>query len=131
MDLPLQMGPSREISKKFWQVTDTDQLYCVRIEPHVKLELHEDVDNVFEMTEILAEYVINKKGLYPNVDLYSAGLLHAIGLPIPLYTPLFAAARSVGWVAHSIEQLKNNKLLRPRLKYTGDYNREFKEIEER
>lgn len=121
----------REISKKFWGYTDSSELYCIKIEPHVSLGIQKDVDNIFEMTEILVKYVQEEKGLKPNVDLYSAGLLYAMGLPMQLYTPLFAAARSVGWVSHSIEQLKNNKLLRPRLRYIGEYNRKFVELNKR
>jgi len=72
------------------------------------------------MTEMLTDYIIKTKKIYPNVDLYSAGLLHILGIPTPLFTPLFAASRSAGWVAHALEQLKDNKLIRPRLRYVGE-----------
>ncbi len=83
------------------------------------------------MTEILNEYVIKTKNIYPNVDLYSAGLLHILGIPTASFTPLFAASRSAGWVAHAIEQLKNNKLIRPRLLYIGELDKKYTKIEER
>ena len=92
---------------------------------------HLYVDSIFEMTEILKDFMIENKSIYPNVDLYSAGLLHSLGIPIPLFTPLFAASRSVGWVAHSIEQLADNKLIRPRLKYIGDLGKDYIEITKR
>ncbi len=92
---------------------------------------HTKDDYVYEMIEILKDYMIEKKGIYPNVDLYSAGLLHSLGIPIPLFTPLFAASRSAGWVAHAIEQLSNNKLIRPRLKYVGELGKKYIDISER
>ncbi len=85
------------------------------------------------MTDMIANYIIKeKKGkIYPNVDLYSAGLLHVMGIPTPLFTPLFAAARSVGWVAQAIEQLADNKLIRPRLRYVGELKKKYLKIGER
>ncbi|MBD3350979.1 MAG: citrate synthase [Candidatus Lokiarchaeota archaeon] len=91
----------------------------------------EDVDSIFQMTEKLVDYVVKKKGIYPNVDLFSAPLLHGLGVPTPLYTPLFASSRCVGWVAHSIEQLKNNKLIRPRLRFQGELNKKYVPLDER
>ncbi|MFW9989057.1 MAG: citrate/2-methylcitrate synthase [Candidatus Odinarchaeota archaeon] len=92
---------------------------------------HDHDDFIFEMIEILTDFMIKAKGIYPNVDLYSAGLLHCLGIPMELYTPLFAASRSVGWVAHAIEQLKDNRLIRPRLKYVGNLNKLYIDISRR
>jgi citrate synthase len=92
---------------------------------------HPDHDNLFEIEEIIEEYMITNKKIYPNVDYYSAGLLHALNVPPPLYTPLFAASRSVGWIAHCLEQLKDNKLLRPRLRYIGELNKKYTDIAQR
>ena len=88
-------------------------------------------DNLHEMAEIIEDYMYKRKKLYPNVDFYSAPLLHALGVPSPLFTPLFAASRAVGWIAHAIEQLRDNKLIRPRLYYVGDVDREYIDIEKR
>ena len=92
---------------------------------------HNKVDYIYDMTEILKDYMIKKKGIYPNVDLYSAGVLHILGIPNAAFTPLFAASRCAGWVAHAIEQLNQNKLIRPRLKYIGELDKEYIEISER
>jgi len=92
---------------------------------------HFEHDNVYEMGEILANYMIEKKHIYPNVDFYSASLLHALKVPHPLYTPLFAASRAAGWVAHCIEQLKDNKIIRPRLRYTGEIGKQYVDINQR
>ena len=94
-------------------------------------DIHDEVDYIIEMTEILNDYVIKTKGIYPNVDLYSAGLLHTLGIPTASFTPLFAASRSAGWVAHAIEQLNDNKLIRPRLKYIGKLDKNYSNIGDR
>ncbi len=94
-------------------------------------DIHEEIDFIFEMTEILSDFIIKTKNIYPNVDLYSASLLHNLGIPTASFTPLFAAARSVGWVAHAIEQLADNKLIRPKLQYIGKSNRHYINIDER
>lgn len=92
---------------------------------------HDNVDYIFEMTEILKDYMIEHKNIYPNVDLYSAGTLHTLGIPSAAFTPLFAASRSAGWIAHAIEQLKENKLIRPRLKYIGQLNKDYIDLAKR
>ncbi|MHA2007250.1 MAG: citrate/2-methylcitrate synthase [Promethearchaeota archaeon] len=117
----------RDISKKLWSDPD-----IVEKIPDPEHEAHKgEIDNVFEMTEILTDYMIKTKNIYPNVDLYSAGALHALGIPITLYTPLFAASRSAGWVAHAIEQLADNKLIRPRLRYIGELDKKYSPLSER
>jgi citrate synthase len=57
--------------------------------------------------------------VFPNVDFYTAPLYHAMGLPLELFTPIFAISRTVGWTAHILEQWGNNRLIRPRAHYTG------------
>ena len=99
--------------------------------PHNGHDIHDEVDYIIEMTEILNDYMIKTKKIYPNVDLYSAGLLHTLGIPTASFTPLFAASRSAGWVAHALEQLKDNKLIRPRLRYIGKLDKNYVKIEER
>ena len=119
----------RDLSKEFWEREERGEIDKIPDQAHE--DHREDIDNLFEMTEILTDYIIKTKGIYPNVDLYSAGLLHVLGIPTALFTPLFAASRSVGWVAHALEQLKDNKLIRPRLRYIGEVDRKYVNIEER
>ncbi len=117
----------QRISRKLW--SDIESVEKIPNLDHMK---HRDkVDNIFEMTEMLTEFMIKEKGIYPNVDLYSAGALHALGIPTKAFTPLFAASRSAGWIAHAIEQLSDNKLIRPRLRYIGELNKQYMNIEER
>ena len=119
----------RELSLDFFRKAQNGEL--IDKIPNNGHNIHDEVDYIIEMTEILNEYVMKTKNLYPNVDLYSAGLLHTLGIPTASFTPLFAASRSAGWVAHAIEQLKDNKLIRPRLYYIGKLDKNYLKIEER
>jgi citrate synthase len=65
------------------------------------------------------QFVKNSKGLNANVDFYSASTYYSLGIPIDLYTPIFAISRMSGWTAHILEQYENNRLIRPRAEYTG------------
>ncbi|MEN6337481.1 MAG: citrate/2-methylcitrate synthase, partial [Phycisphaerales bacterium] len=71
------------------------------------------------------------KPLYPNVDFYSGAVYTLLGIPRYLFTPIFAAARSPGWLAHILEQRKDNKLYRPKALYVGPEPRRYVPIEER
>ncbi|MGE0813079.1 MAG: citrate synthase [Vicinamibacterales bacterium] len=73
----------------------------------------------FEMSERIEALVKAEKKLNPNVDFYSASLYYTMGIPLDLYTPIFAVSRISGWSAHVLEQLANNRLIRPRAEYTG------------
>ena len=69
--------------------------------------------------------MFEEKGLYPNVDLYSASVYRYLGIPTGLFTPLFAASRVVGWAAHVLEQHADNKIIRPSAEYVGAARRTF------
>ncbi len=69
--------------------------------------------------------------VYPNVDFYSATAYHMMGIPMELFTPVFAISRTVGWTAHVFEQWTNNRLIRPRANYTGPMDLHVVPIEER
>jgi citrate synthase len=126
------MGFGHRVYKTWDPRTKVLKQYCEKYFAHWAEE-HPDHshENLLEMQKIIEEYMITKKKLYPNVDFYSASLLHALGVPTQLYTPLFAASRSAGWVAHCLEQLRNNKLMRPRMRYLGEINTKYVPIEER
>ena len=72
-----------------------------------------------EMSERIETLMMAEKGLNPNVDLYSASTYHMLGIPIDLYTPIFAVSRMSGWTAHILEQYAHNRLMRPRADYVG------------
>jgi len=72
-----------------------------------------------EMSERIEAVVKAEKKLNPNVDFFSASTYYALGIPVSLYTPIFAVSRTSGWTAHVLEQFANNRLIRPRAEYTG------------
>jgi 2-methylcitrate synthase/citrate synthase II len=84
-----------------------------------------------QIADTIERVVREEKGLPPNLDWPSARLYKYLGLEVDLYTPLFVASRVAGWAAHVIEQTENNRLIRPRSKYTGPGPREYVPLEER
>ena len=85
----------------------------------------------FEILERLRELVFREKGLYPNVDFYSGSAYYLMGIPLELFTPIFAVSRISGWTAHILEQYANNRLIRPRAEYTGPRGVPYVPIDER
>ncbi len=80
---------------------------------------------LFEMSSKIEEIMareVGAKGIFPNVDFYSATTYHSIGLKLDLFTPMFAMSRVSGWAAHCLEQLDGNRLFRPAAEYTGPHN---------
>jgi citrate synthase len=71
------------------------------------------------MSERIAEIMLTEKHLNANVDFYSATVYYSLGIPTDLFTPIFAIARTAGWTAHILEQLSDNRLIRPQSNYTG------------
>ena len=89
---------------------------------------HEDMERTAEVIEAVVQ---QEKKLPPNLDWPSARLYHYLGLSVELYTPLFVISRVTGWSAHVIEQLDNNRLIRPRSHYTGPARRPLVPLAER
>ena len=86
----------------------------------------------FDISQRIEALVKSEKKLNPNVDFYSASMYYQMGIPIDLYTPIFAVSRVSGWTAHALEQYANNRLIRPRADYTGpDYPQRFIPLEQR
>jgi citrate synthase len=83
------------------------------------------------MSEKIQSIVHTQKGLYPNVDFYSASTYYTMGIDPEIYTLLFAVSRISGWSAHIIEQLSNNRLIRPRADYVGPRGLKYSKIEDR
>ena len=73
----------------------------------------------FAVAQRIEAVMRREKGLFPNLDFYSALLFHNCGIPTPLFTPLFVISRVAGWTAHYLEQRDNNRLIRPTAAYTG------------
>ena len=85
----------------------------------------------FEILERLRELMMREKKLYPNVDYYSGSAYYQMGVPLDLFTPIFAVSRISGWTAHILEQYANNRLIRPRAEYTGPRDVPYVPIDER
>lgn len=85
----------------------------------------------FEMSQKIERLMKEKKGLNPNVDFYSASTYYMMGIPLDLYTPIFAISRISGWTGHILEQYRNNKLIRPRAEYIGEMGLTYTPIDER
>lgn len=85
----------------------------------------------FEISQRLEEVMMREKGLYPNVDFYSASTYYMMGIPLDLFTPIFAVSRISGWTGHILEQYANNKLIRPRAEYVGPRSLKYAPIEAR
>jgi citrate synthase len=77
-------------------------------------------EKLYRLSKRMEETVKHVKGLNPNVDFYSASAYYSLGIPIDLFTPIFAVSRMSGWTAHVLEQYSNNRLIRPRAEYKGN-----------
>ncbi|MGA9465864.1 MAG: citrate synthase [Terracidiphilus sp.] len=86
----------------------------------------------YDMSRAIELYIKNEKKLNANVDFYSASTYATLGIDIDLYTPIFAVSRIAGWAAHVIEQLDDNRLIRPRADYIGpEYPCHWTRVEDR
>lgn len=93
-----------------------------------------EVSAWFEIAEALRTAVeerLGEKGIWPNTDLYSGIFYRTLEIPPEYYTTIFALARVAGWSAHVVEQLADNRILRPRVAYVGETGREYVPLEER
>ncbi|HXF94860.1 MAG TPA: citrate synthase [Gemmatimonadales bacterium] len=85
----------------------------------------------FAIQRIIEDVMKREKGLYCNVDFYSASLYYVMGIPLDLFTPIFAVSRVSGWCAHVLEQHADNRLIRPRAEYLGPMNRQWVPVHRR
>ncbi|PYJ81886.1 MAG: citrate synthase [Verrucomicrobia bacterium] len=84
-----------------------------------------------QMSDRIAEIMLKEKNLHANVDFYSATVYYSLGIPTDLFTPIFAIARAAGWTAHVLEQLSDNRLIRPQSQYAGPVGLKVKPIDQR
>src|SRR5262249_59373708 len=84
-----------------------------------------------ETAEIIERVMEQEKKLFPNLDWPAGRLYHAMGLEVPLYTPIFVMSRITGWCAHVMEQKSANRIIRPRGRYTGPAKRTVKPLAQR
>jgi citrate synthase len=89
------------------------------------------LDYTTAIEEYLTDEGLLDKGIAPNVDFYSGSVYDSLGIPVDMYTPIFAMSRAGGWIAHMVEYQAENRLIRPRARYTGPESAEFVPIDER
>lgn len=87
--------------------------------------------DIAQEMERVVEEKLGHKGIYPNVDFYSGLVYRKLGIPTDLFTPIFAIARVVGWLAHWKEQLEENRIYRPTQVYNGKHSISYTPIEKR
>jgi len=86
---------------------------------------------LFPISEAIEQVMRQDKKMFPNLDFYSASAYHFMGIPTPMFTPVFVMSRISGWAAHMMEQRANNRLIRPTADYTGPQDRNYIPIEKR
>lgn len=96
-------------------------------------KLADDAGNksLYPVSEAIEKLMWDEKHLFPNLDFYSASSYHFMGIPTPMFTPIFVMSRITGWAAHIFEQRSNNKLIRPNADYTGPDTRKFVPVDQR
>jgi citrate synthase len=118
------------IGHRVYKVLDPRAPHLQRMAVELSSELGEP--KWIAMSERIAALMKEKKGLYANVDFYSATVYYSLGIPTDLFTPLFAISRTAGWTAHILEQLSDNRLYRPLSQYVGEpVGRRFVPIDQR
>ncbi|MDG6959308.1 MAG: citrate synthase [Nitrososphaerota archaeon] len=88
-------------------------------------------DRIYRLCDAIEREMWEKKKIPPNLDYYAAPIFYLLGIEVPLYTPIFAASRVFGWMAHYNEQVEENKLIRPDSTYVGHAGRSYVPIEKR
>ena len=118
------------IGHRVYKVLDPRAPHLRRVGVELSRELGEP--KWIEMSERIAALMKEKRGLYANVDFYSATVYYSLGMPTDLFTPIFAISRTAGWTAHILEQLADNRLYRPLSEYAGEpVGRKFVAIDQR
>lgn len=105
------------IGHRIYKVLDPRAPHLKRMAQKLSAQIGEP--KWIQMSERIAERMLNAKHLHANVDFYSATVYYSLGIPTDLFTPIFAIARTSGWTAHVLEQLADNRLIRPQSVYTG------------
>jgi citrate synthase len=120
------------IGHRVYKTEDPRVRHLRRLSAVLSIEVCEPKWHIISLrVEEVALPALRAKRLFTNVDFYSATVLHCLGIPTDMFTPLFAMGRIIGWTAHIFEQYAHNRLIRPRAEYIGPENVRWVPIEER
>jgi len=114
------MGFGHRIYKKFDPRSEIAKKLFMKL-----VERYPKYDNLLKIMIKFEEVMKKERNIPANVDFWIGPLYYAMGIDIPLYTPIFAISRIVGWSAHYIEQIQDNKIIRPKAEYIGPINLKF------
>lgn len=117
------------IGHRVYKVLDPRAPHLKKMAQKLSAELGEP--KWIQMSDRIAEIMLKEKGLHANVDFYSATVYYSLGIPIDLFTPIFAISRTAGWTAHVLEQLSDNRLIRPQSEYVGPVGLKVKPLDDR
>ncbi|HLQ86553.1 MAG TPA: citrate synthase [Salinisphaeraceae bacterium] len=128
------MGFGHRVYKNFDPRATIIRGYCHQILEHYGMQNNRLFELALELERIaLEDDYFKERKLYPNVDFYSGIIYQALGIPVQMFTPMFAIARTVGWVAHWVEMMSDPemRIARPRQIYTGSPKRDYVPIDQR
>jgi citrate synthase len=128
------MGFGHRVYKSYDPRAKVMQRICedVLAEGHAQGDPLLELARELEQSILADDYFVERK-LYPNVDYYAGIVMRALGLPMPMFTPFFAVARTAGWLAQWKEMIEDpeQRISRPRQLYTGEHERTYVALEDR
>jgi len=128
------MGFGHRVYKNFDPRSKIIREQCHKVLKHLGKDNDPQLELALKLEDIaLSDDYFKERKLYPNVDFYSGIIYKALGIPVNMFTPMFAVARTVGWVAHWSEMVSepSMKIGRPRQVYIGSTSRNYQAIDAR
>ncbi len=125
------MGFGHRVYKAYDPRAKIIKAYLISLQPGASQELKTYTAIALKAEKMMVERLGASHGIWPNVDFFAGPVYTAAGIPVNLFTPIFAASRSAGWAAHMLEYWQNNRLFRPLEKYTGQVDLKYVPIKER
>ncbi len=125
------MGFGHRVYKAYDPRAKIIKEYLISLQPGASQELKTYTAIALKAEKMMVDRLGASHGIWPNVDFFAGPVYTAAGIPVNLFTPIFAASRSAGWAAHMLEYWQNNRLFRPLEKYTGQVDLKYVPIKER
>jgi citrate synthase len=125
------MGFGHRVYKAYDPRAKIIKEYLISLQSGASTELKNYTEIALRAEKMMVEKLGQSHGIWPNVDFFAGPVYIAAGIPIDIFTPIFAASRSAGWCAHMIEYWQNNRLFRPLEKYTGQIDLQYEPIAKR